>query len=311
MSELVLGIDGGGTSTIAWIADKSGNVLGKGRAGPSNPKSIGFDRARASLNTAISAAWLDYGKRQTPVGRACFGLAGFARADDQAILNAWVTKESWAESWINVTDAELVLAAGTPDGVGVALIAGTGSIAIGRSSSGDLVRVGGWGPLIGDEGSGYRIALDALRLVMQRLDGRAKAPSSSLLDARLKDALGVAEPAGIVSTLYSSEEWDRARIGGLARIVMECAEDDPELVAQVVEPATDQLIQLAQCTRAQLHLQLECTPLALAGGLLLSALQVRQRIKETLAQEFGPIQTVETPVSGAIRIASGAINGWQ
>ena len=89
----------------------------------------------------------------------------------------WAEQAGWARSVLMVNDGDLVIAAGTPEGWGIGVIAGTGSIAVGRTKDGRTARAGGWGHLIGDEGSAYRIVLDALRLVARRADGRDPRPS--------------------------------------------------------------------------------------------------------------------------------------
>ncbi len=141
-----LGIDGGGTSTVAWLADDAGNVLGRGRSGPSNAKTVGAPAARAALAEAIGLAFADAGLRPATVGAACLGLAGFDRPDDRRLLEAWNAELGWARRLVLVNDGALVIAAGTPEGWGLGVIAGTGSIAVGRASDGTTARAGGWGP---------------------------------------------------------------------------------------------------------------------------------------------------------------------
>ena len=110
-----------------------------------------------------------------------------------------------------VNDGDLVVAAGTPEGWGVGVIAGTGSIAVGRATDGRTARAGGWGHLIGDEGSAYGVVLETLRLVARRADGRdPRPPGRDLLAERICTALGVAEVSQIVTTIYSPD-FDRAQ----------------------------------------------------------------------------------------------------
>ncbi|MBX6311424.1 MAG: N-acetylglucosamine kinase, partial [Isosphaeraceae bacterium] len=122
----LLGIDGGGTSTTAWLADLEGNVLGRGRAGPSNAKAIGPAAAWEALRQAIDGAFSDAGLVASEVEAACFGLAGIDRPNDRRLVEGWSATSRWARRLVLVNDGELVLAAGTPEGLGVAIIAGTG-----------------------------------------------------------------------------------------------------------------------------------------------------------------------------------------
>jgi N-acetylglucosamine kinase-like BadF-type ATPase len=100
-----------------------------------------------------------------PVAVACLGLAGFDRPEDKQLLSEWAETGHWAERLLLVNDGDLVVAAGTPEGWGVGVIAGTGSIAVARAPDGRKARAGGWGHLIGDEGSAYGTVLAALKKV--------------------------------------------------------------------------------------------------------------------------------------------------
>src|SRR4051794_41033319 len=110
----LLGIDGGGTSTTAWLADAEGGVLGRGVAGPSNAKAIGEGAAHAALAEAIEVAFADAGLPPTPAEVACFGLAGYDRPEDKRLLEEWSNSARWAGRLVLVNDGDLVLAAGTP-----------------------------------------------------------------------------------------------------------------------------------------------------------------------------------------------------
>ena len=132
----LLGVDGGGTATEAWLAEPGCRVLGRGTSGPSNAKAVGLEAARRALDAAIRAAFDDAGLEPAPVDVACLGLAGFDRPDDRKILTGWANEARWADRLVLVNDGDLVVAAGTPEGWGVGVIAGTGSIAVGRTPDG-------------------------------------------------------------------------------------------------------------------------------------------------------------------------------
>ena len=123
----LLGIDGGGTTTKAWLAEPGCHVLGRGKAGPSNAKAIGPEAARRALDTAIFGAFHAAGLTFSPVDVICLGLAGFDRPDDRKTLAEWADEAGWARRIVMVNDGDLVVAAGTPEGWGVGVIAGTGS----------------------------------------------------------------------------------------------------------------------------------------------------------------------------------------
>ena len=306
---LVIGVDGGGTSTVAWVADAGGTVLGRGTAGPSNAKAVGNDRARRALAEAIDSARANSGIGDREIEVACLGLAGFDRPDDRALLASWCKQDGWAVRLVPANDGDLVLAAGTPEGAGIALIAGTGSIAVGKAPDGRTARAGGWGPLIGDEGSAYAVALQGLRLVARRFDGRSDRPAvEDRLTRELCRALGVASPGEMVPVLYGPD-WDRARIAGLARVVVECSGEDVEVRDHILGPAAEELADLVVAVRESIgwHDRPDRPPLAVAGGFLLSAEGLRDEVVRLLGDWVGAVGLVEEPVLGAVTLARRAL----
>jgi N-acetylglucosamine kinase-like BadF-type ATPase len=301
----LLGIDGGGTSTIAWLADAEGRVLGRGRAGPSNLKTVGADAARQALEQAISLAFAEAGLVVVPVESACLGLAGFDRPEDRELLLAWSDRGPWARRLAVVNDGALVLAAGTPEGWGLGIIAGTGSIAVGRARDGRTARAGGWGPIIGDEGSAYAVTLAALRRVARRADGRdPKRSEHDPLTERLCQALAIDGPSQLVSAIYAPG-FDRARIAGLAPSVVAAAEDDPTLVDEILAPAGRELADAVGAVARALDWHGGRLPLAMAGGFLLSTPIVVRNLLDHLARagyDADPTPVAE-PVEGALVLA--------
>ena len=305
----LLGIDGGGTTTEAWLAEPGCHVLGRGTAGPSNAKAVGPEAARLALDTAIRGAFHAAGLTSSPVDVICLGLAGFDRPDDRKILAGWADQAGWARRIVMVNDGDLVVAAGTPEGWGVGVIAGTGSIAVGRAKDGRTARAGGWGHLIGDEGSAYGIVLEALRMVARRADGRApRPPGRDLLTERVCAALGVTEASQIVTTIYSPE-FSRARIASLAPEVLAACTEAPETGEQLLVPAGAALAETVAAVARSLGWASGVLPLAVAGGFLLSAAIVRQGMVDDLSRRGYQVAMtpVADPVRGAVILAERVI----
>jgi N-acetylglucosamine kinase-like BadF-type ATPase len=306
----LLAIDGGGTSTLAWLGDADGRVLGRGRAGPSNAKAVGQSAARGALGRAIGLAFADAGLPPGPVAIACLGLAGFDRPDDRSLLASWVEESRWADRIVLVNDGDLVLAAGTPDGWGLGVIAGTGSIAVGRTPDGRTARAGGWGPLIGDEGSAYKVVLAALGLVARRIDGRdRRGVEGDPLARHLCAAMAIDGPGAIVSALYSPS-FDRARIAALAPAVLAAAQEDRGLVAGLLVPAGESLAEIVVAVARTLGWSGGKIPLALAGSFLLGAAEVSGALIDRLRQDGYEVQPtpVSEPVRGALVLAARALH---
>jgi N-acetylglucosamine kinase-like BadF-type ATPase len=307
---LILGVDGGGTSTLAWLADQSGRVLGRGSAGASNAKAVGDAEARRAIEESRRLAFADAGRAVCPVEAACLGLAGFDRPDDRAKLEGWVA--GWAHRLILCNDAELLLAAGTATGWGIALVAGTGSICFGRTERGESARAGGWGPLIGDEGSAYRVVLEALRLVARRADGRAAAIRPDPLTRAACAIFGVDRPETIVTSIYDGT-WDRTRLAAQARGVSEAALAGDPGARDLLEQAAEELAELVLAVCRSLGWTPEVAPrplpLALAGGFLLATGLVRSSVLRVLNEHGFQVaaRDVTEPVAGAIVLARRSI----
>src|SRR5690606_25003397 len=148
-SDLILGIDGGGSKTIVWLARRGDppTILGRGRAGASNPRVLGIEVAARNLEAALQAAWTDAQLEPRTVAAASLAMAGTGRLVEHTLIEDWAQARRLADRVEVISDAEPVLTAGTPEGWGVAVIAGTGSLAIARGRDGQTARSGGWGEL--------------------------------------------------------------------------------------------------------------------------------------------------------------------
>jgi N-acetylglucosamine kinase-like BadF-type ATPase len=306
----LLGVDGGGTSTVAWLADATGRVLGRGVAGPSNPHAVGDSAARAALDAAIARAHDEARLPRAPADAACLGIAGTARPAERTLLDVWTRDHAWAHRWTLVTDADLVLHAGCPQGWGIAVIAGTGSIAVGRAPDGRTTRAGGWGPLLGDDGSAHDLVLRALRLVARRLDGREPVPSDGphALAQHLCAASGLAPTTAL---LDHAARLGRASLAALAPAVVAAARDEPDLAPLLLRPAGLALAEMVAAVACRLQLDPDGLPVALAGSFLRGVPEVERALLEGLrAAGCDPRTTdVPDPVVGALRIARGLLDG--
>lgn len=305
---LLLGLDGGGTKTIAWLAplDDAANtvVLGRGQSGPGNPRAAGFGTAQANILAAIAAAFANANLPRQPVAAACFGLAGAGRAVEQQRISAWARDQQIADKILVTGDAEPVLAAASPDNTGIALICGTGSFAWGRSAAGQTARSGGWGYLLGDEGSAYWIAKAGLSAAMRAADGRGAA--TTLLE-KFQEELNAKDPGEIIERIYSPE-MTRERLASLARVVFAAADSDAE-ARQIISDATRELAHMVTVLAARLQLPANHA-LALAGGLLTNQRLPREGLLVELRRtgEHPSTALIPDPVRGAVALARAAAN---
>jgi N-acetylglucosamine kinase-like BadF-type ATPase len=296
--QLYLGVDGGGSRTRALLGDRDGRVVGSGNGPPSNHYAVGVDGAVAAVAAAVAAAGAQAGLgERPPVSAACFGLAGVNRQIDHDLLARALGDHGLAPRLVVVNDVELVLAAGTDEGWGVAIIAGTGSIGHGKAKDGRTARAGGWGYILGDEGSGYSIATQALRLATQTADGRAEAPS---ILAEVLRHWNLDEPEQLLGRVYR-RDITIAEIAALTTRILPLAEAGDPAAVELVDRAAEQLARLIDAVAEPLAL--ERPPLALAGGVLRSSARLRREIATRVREPVGPASVVTDPAVGALRLA--------
>jgi N-acetylglucosamine kinase-like BadF-type ATPase len=296
--QFILGIDGGGSNTRACIADQHGNILGSGYAGSSNYQAIGFDAATQALLSAIKQAREAAGlTSDTHLAAACFGLAGVGRPLDRVRFEAWSEHSQIARRTTFVTDAELVMMAGTPSGWGIILIAGTGSICLGRTVDGRNERVGGWGYMLGDEGSGYDLAIRSLRLACQTADGRAEAHAILQL---VLNYWQLETPQQLIPFVYAAER-NRAEIASISAPVLALAKQGDPHALQLRDQLIDDLA--VQLRTMQQKLGIDQPPIALTGGILGNDKTLCNAIVERSGIDSPHVHYVQEPVQGAILLA--------
>lgn len=300
----LIGVDGGGSKTTALIAGMDGDILGRGSSASSNYRTVGIQNACASLDEALRAAFAD-ATLPPEAGRvrmACFGLAGIDRPGDQAPLQAWVERHWPGMPFEFVSDARLVLAAGTPEGWGIEVICGTGSIVYGRDPDGMMARAGGWGYLLGDEGSGYDIGLTALRCVARAADGRG--PQTMLTELILAH-WSLRSANDLIGYVYRPQVSETG-IAALAVLVESAARQGDSVAQNILQQAGRELAMAVQVVSRRLQLP-EPTPCALAGGMMVRGELISQEFLAAagvLNLQLFPVQWVSEPAIGAIRLAA-------
>lgn len=304
--DLVLGVDGGGTHTIAVLAHRgTGEVLGRGTAGGSNIQSAGERSALLALEQSIEKAFEQAGQKRESVAAACLGLAGVDRDEGLDVIQNWAARYQLAGLVPVANDATLLFAAGTPDGWGLAVVAGTGSIAFTRTPDGQVGRCGGWGYLLGDDGSGFQIALAGIRAVCLAYDRCG--PSTVLLE-RILERMELTSVPDLIPAVYRGQ-WERTVLANLAPIVLEAATDGDTVALGIVNQHADALATTTVVAARSNRLTHGKIPLALTGGILLGSQLFRTRYLQALADagmNAHPIQCVPDPSVGAVKLACQA-----
>lgn len=264
---LLVGVDAGATSVRAGVGWSPDRVLARARARAVRLADGPVHLARAIARTvaeAGAAAGISGPARALAVGAAGAG-------DDRAAgaLGHALAALGLADRWTVVTDAELVLADAFPDGAGIALLGGTGSIAMGRLASGEVVRAGGLGPAVGDPGSGYAIGRAAAGLGVEACD-------TPLLH-RILDHVGLRDPADLAPWL---EHARPAEVAALAPVVMRAARAGEPAAEPIVEAAARDLAALV--VHLVPHFVSGEVVVALAGGLFHDP-WFRRRVEDAVA----------------------------
>ncbi len=262
MTRVALGIDVGGTSTRALAVDAAGRVLGRGSAGGANPNSHPPEVSAARISAAAREALGAH-----PAAACVLGMAGSSKLADPAFAALFAAELGDLRPRV-VTDAEVAFASGTDARAGTVLISGTGSIAM-RIAEGRRARTaGGFGWLLGDEGSAHWIGREAVRAALRELQGGE--PLGPLATAVVDTALGDAENAfGRLIAVVNADL--PVRLARFAPLVT--ASPDP-VAAGIVERAAQVLAGLA-------HEAHDGGPVVLTGAVLGGV--VGDRVRELLA----------------------------
>lgn len=302
---LILGVDGGGSKTAVRIAaiDDDGNIndLGQGFGGPSNVRAVGEAHAEINLDVAIDAAHRDAGTSGATIDYAVLGLAGSSLPDVHSFITHWAEKRELANHVDVVHDADPVLAVAAPDGRGIALIVGTGSVAIGADGAGERSVTGGWGHWFGDTGSGFDLGRRALAAVADAVDGVG--PETQLVSEILR-RLRTDNPREMLQKLGMAADV-RREIASLAPTLLQAASSGDEVALAIVQDAADATARLVHATAKKLNLDPD-TPLAVAGGIVCSNTLYREALLESI-RKLGETPTsiviVDQPVEGCLLMA--------
>jgi glucosamine kinase len=295
----VLGFDGGGTKTECVLMDETGEMRAKGRSGPSNPMRVGFDAAFAAVCEAGRKAIQNAKLLPEDVRVVCAGLAGAAQPESQRKLSLLLAEEYPGNAIEVCTDLDLTLEA-TGDPRAIVLIAGTGSGAVGRDLNGRVIRVGGHGPLLGDEGSAYDVGRHASIAALREYD---RGMPDSPLAARILRELGIANWEDFHLPVYSAPDEVFPRI---FPVVTAAADEGDSNARALLQDAAAELAGLVADLVARLQWKSEKFLLAKSGGMVGRSVYFDKILDDRLRAaaphaEFGSL--VMTAAEAAARMA--------
>jgi N-acetylglucosamine kinase-like BadF-type ATPase len=301
----VLGIDVGGSKTVCLLADEDERVIASGREEGANLQGAGELALEKVLHRVMESTLENTGVLPSAI---CLGIAGVDRAADEAVVRSIMARIGYKARILVVNDALIALQAGVAEAPGIVIVSGTGSIAYGRNAKGEASRAGGWGYVLGDEGSGYWIGRLALRAVVRHADGRGRVTS---LTPRLLSHFGVERATELISKVYHDELSPRS-IGALAKYV-QLSRDDGDIVAgAILSRAAEELMTAATAVMTQLELTESRFTVVLAGGMFHAVpwlCDQMQLLLPALAPQSKVVRLKEEPALGAVRLAIAETRG--
>jgi N-acetylglucosamine kinase-like BadF-type ATPase len=301
---LYLGVDGGGTKTHAVLLDDEKNLLGEGVTGAGNPLRVGVENAIKNIFSAVEKASDAANRSKIDIVSAQLGLAGVRREDLRYLIRNRFRETLRIRKVEVTTDAEIALYAATEGKEGLVIIAGTGSICMGRNAKGEMTSAGGWGPLAGDEGGGAGIARRALQAIAKSSDGRGK--PTKLADYAV-DYFRAGRLEDLSVAIYAPQV-DNARIAGFAQFVSQAAAENDEVAAEILAEAGRELGLAASAVIKKLKLQRRKFPIGKVGSVFKSGELITQPLLAKV-QEIAPkafmSETNKTPAFAA------ALMAWQ
>jgi len=275
MSAFVVGVDGGGTRTEAVALGLQGRLLGRAMGQAAVLDQDNVEAVAQAVHQAAESAAAEAGLT-LPAAAVYAGVAGAGREGVRQRLQTALEIARIGDRVRVGTDVAAAAADALGDGPGVVLISGTGSIAWGRGPDGREGRVGGWGGLLGDQGSAYDLGLGGLRAVTRAVDGRG---DPTALTAALLTATGVDEPEGLIPWSHGAA---KGGIAALAPVVVAHAGSD-QVAAALVEGAAAELARHATALVARLGPWNDQRPrVVFAGGLLSAPGILQERVRRIL-----------------------------
>ncbi|KAK6142599.1 hypothetical protein DH2020_022947 [Rehmannia glutinosa] len=316
--KVVLGIDGGTTSTVcicmplipfAQPLPDPLPVLARAVAGCSNHNSVGESAARETLEQVMADALARSASTRSAVQAVCLSVSGVNHPTDQHRILNWLREifPSHVRLFVQ-NDAVAALASGTMGKLhGCVLIAGTGTIAYGFTEDGREARAAGAGPVLGDWGSGYGIAAQALTAVIRAHDDRGLQTS---LTRRILNILNLSSPDELIGWTYADPSW--ARIAALLPVVVSCADEGDPVANNILYDAVHELASSVKAVVERLELCGEDGkgpfPLVMVGGVLEANKRwdIGNEVMSCISKDFPgvlPIRPKVEPAVGAALLA--------
>ena len=296
------GIDGGGTRSRLAICDGAGKVLAHSEGGSSNIYSVSKEEVFENLSRLLDSALESAGLRKEDLGAGCLGSAGLGREGEVKLFKDFFNVILGPEVPVKFcTDGEILLCGGLADLEGYGLIAGTGSLALGRARDGRLVRAGGHGYLLGDEGSAAWTGRTAMARILRSLEDRDL--PTEMLNAIL-EAAGLKQAGDLIK--YVHHDADKAAVGAHAPLVTAAARKGDPLALDILNTGAKELALLVKSVLSRSP-WIKRRVLVLAGGVMEHDEIIAGKLKKLLSGEYPDLSVgfpKGTALEGACMLAA-------
>ena len=292
-----MGIDGGGSNLRVVVTDSDLQVVARACRLTANPSSIGRLKSVLMIQSAMREALTEADLQPAQITAAAVGVAGASVVHSRDWLIETVRDVLPTGCIVPSSDHEIALVGAHGKREGVLLLAGTGSVAFGISPQGQQVQVGGWGYLIGDEGSAYWIGREALQSATQAADGRG--PETALSSAIIR-ILNLTTTTDLIGWLYQKQANRVRDVALLAPLVIETADNGDPVAQQIIERAAEELTRL--CRAVIERLQFVDAAIAFTGGLIENPNRLSNKLLDNLGLTAFP-KAAYSPVIGAALLA--------
>lgn len=288
-----LGIDGGGTSLRVVIVDQGMQVVAQAKGASANPNAIGRQEASNRVQALVRECLVQH---EGVIAAAGIGIAGAAAAYAADWLRATLEPVLPGMPIVPSSDHEIALTGAMGQRAGQLLVAGTGSVAYGITQTGEAIQVGGWGYLLGDEGSGYWIGRSAVQHVIQMYD----AGQTSDLWPLVCVHFDIQRVQQLIEAIYLSDNLV-PKLAALVPTIFEAAKQNNSAATDLVDIAAEQLSQLVLTLRGRMAEQ--TSQIAFAGSLIGNDTVLRRAVCDKLGVA-APSPTRYPPVVGAALLAA-------
>lgn len=304
----VLAIDGGGTKTTAIICDEKGQCFAQIDTTRSNPTAMDQPYFEATIHSIMQSLQQQNPQIVAEVTSCFAGMAGVMELQAESMVESILRQYVCDSATIKVdNDALIALYAGTLGKAGIVQIAGTGAITMGYDKQQHYHRVGGWGYLFDDEGSGYNLGVQLLKAVLQSYDGRA--PRTILTEAVMKH-FSVDDVPQLIACVYG-EEHPRTVIAPLSAYIVAAADDGDLVAKRIIEEACQNYFKAIKACYLRMAWGQEEVPVVLCGGVFTNENYFVPRLQAMAMEQTLPFRfktPALPPIGGAVIAALQQIN---